>query len=316
MNDDFTEEQKNYLAGFFTGVSHGGLTFAQAEPAAGPQPLEAPPEEKKKKLIPEEQFKVDQHPFDALPRLNDLAKADAHPEKPDIFRFKWNGLFWLAPVVEGYMCRLRIPGGVVTANQVRALSDIADDIASGFLQITTRNNFQVRVIQPKDTPELLRRIQDCGLHSRGSGADNLRNFTSNPTSGIDPHELIDVLPYVRDLAHVVINSLEFYDLPRKFNVSYDSGGLTKVAEDTNDIGLRAIKLNEPSEGHPLHGKIKAGVYFQILLGGVTGHKEFAENAGVICRPEDSVEVVAALTKVFIENGNRGNRKKARMVYLI
>ncbi|MEM0897564.1 MAG: NirA family protein [Verrucomicrobiota bacterium] len=315
MNNEFTDEQKNYLAGFFTGVSQGGLTFAQAQPAAGPQPLEAPPE-KKKKRIPEEQIKADLHPFDAYPRLKELAKADAEPEKPDIFRFKWNGLFWLAPVVEGYMCRLRIPGGIVTSHQVRALSDTADDLASGFLQITTRNNFQIRVIQPKDTPELLRRIQDCGLHSRGSGADNLRNFTSNPTSGIDPHELIDVLPYIKDLAHYVINNLEFYDLPRKFNVSYDGGGLTKVAEDTNDIGLRAIQLKEPPEGHPLHGKLDAGVYFQILLGGVTGHKEFAENAGVICRPEDSVDVVAALTKVFIRNGNRGNRGKARMVYLI
>ncbi len=307
--DSLTGEQEIYLDGFFSGLQNQGLSFSDADPEAGPQP-------KKKKLIAEEKIKQELNPFDALPVLRKKAKTNEAPQKEDIFRFKWNGLFWLAPVHEGYMCRLRMPGGFVSSHQLRELASISDDLAWSYLQVTTRNNFQLRVIQPKDTPELLRRIQDCGLHSRGSGADNLRNFTSNPTAGFDPYELIDVAPFVKDLAHVIINQPEFYDLPRKFNVSFDGGGIVGVAEDTNDIGLRAVELRDPPEGHPLHGKIKGGVYFRLLLGGVTGHQEFAEDCGAICAPEDSVEVISALIRVYIANGNRTNRGKSRMIYLI
>jgi len=311
--EEVDEDQQAWLDGFFSGLRNRAVGFADVEPEAGPTPKESG---KKEKLAGEEKLKRESHPFDSLSRVREQAKQNAAPEKDDVFRFKWNGLFWLAPVHEGYMCRLRIPGGQVSSAQVRELASIADDIASGYLQITTRNNFQVRVIQPKDTPELLRRIQDCGLHSRGSGADNMRNFTATPTAGFDPHELIDVMPHVKDLAHYIINHHEFYDLPRKFNVSYDGGGIVPVAEDTNDIGLRAVKLKAPAEGHPRRGEVEPGVWFRLLLGGVTGHGEFAEDCGAICRPEDATDVVAALTRVFIRHGNRGNRGKARMVYLV
>ena len=303
-------DQQAYLDGFFTGLKNRGLGFADAEPEAGPQP------KKKAKVIPEEKMKQELHPFDAFPILRKRAKGNEAPEKEDVFRFKWNGLFWLGPVHEGYMCRLRMPGGTVSSSQLRELASITDDIAWGYLQITTRNNFQVRVVKPKDTPELIRRLQDCGLTSRGTGADNLRNFTASPTAGFDPHELIDVMPHIKDLAHYIVNNQEFYDLPRKFNVSMDGGGLCKVAEDTNDIGLRAIQLREPPEGHPLHGKVSAGVYFKVLLGGVTGHQEFAEDCGLICRPEEATDVIAALTRTYIRNGNRSNRGKSRLIYLL
>ncbi len=291
-----SSEQTQYLDGFFEGMKNRGLSFSDAAPEDGPKP-------KKKKLTPEEQIKAEFPPFDAISELRAKAKTNTPPEKPDIFRFKWNGLFWLAPVHEGYMCRLRIPGGIVTTDQFRELASISDDIASSYLQFTTRNNLQLRIIQPKDTMELLRRVEGCGLKSRGSGADNLRNFTATPSSGLDPYELIDVMPYVKELAHLVQNSAEFYDLPRKFNISFDSGGLIGVAEDTNDIGMRAVKMD-------------GEVYFRILLGGVTGHEEFAEDAGFLCKPEDAVDVCAALTRVWIQNGSRASRGKARMIYLI
>jgi ferredoxin-nitrite reductase len=291
-----TSDQAQYLNGFFSGIKNRGIGFADAEPSAGPVP-------RTKKLTPEEQIKQEKHPFDSLGDLRAKAKAGVAPTKEEVFRFKWNGLFWLAPVHEGYMCRLRLPGGKISAGQFRELASIADDIASGYLQLTTRSNIQIRVIEPKNTLELLYRFESCGLKSRGSGADNLRNFTSSPTSGYDPYEMIDVLPFVEDLAHLVVNSDEFYDLPRKFNISYDNGGLIAVAEDTNDIGMRAVKKD-------------GEVYFRILLGGVTGHQEFAEDCGFLCRPEDSVEVCAAITRVWMQHGKRDSRTKARLIYLI
>ncbi len=306
-----TKEQETYLEGFFAGVRNRGQSFADIVP----DPVTSGASERRK-LTPEERIKKAMHPLDAYPALREDAKDNRAPDKDNVFRFKWNGLFWLAPVVDGYMCRLRIPGGVLTAVQWRELACIADELGSGFAQITTRNNVQLRVIQPKDTPELLRRIQSAGLHSRGAGADNLRNFTSNPTAGICPHELIDVLPFVKDLAQVIVGGSEFYDLPRKFNVSFDGGNLVGTAEDTNDLGFRAVRMAAPPPGHPLVGKLGSGVYFKVLLGGVTGHQEFARDAGILVRPEEAVDLAVAMIGVYRREGNRENRKKARLVYLL
>ena len=91
-------------------------------------------------------------------------------------------------------------------------------------------------------PEFLRRIQAIGLHTRGAGADNIRNLTMNPTAGIDPIELIDTQPFVQNLAQIILNYRAFYDLPRKFNIAYDGGGLIGSVEDTNDIGVKAVMM--------------------------------------------------------------------------
>src|SRR6266540_532856 len=103
------------------------------------------------------------------------------------------------------MARLRIPGGVVRSYQLRELAHVAQELTTGYVQITTRANFQIRLIQPKDAPEVLRRIQSVGLHTRGAGADNIRNLTANPTAGVDPVELMDVLPLAQQLAQIILN---------------------------------------------------------------------------------------------------------------
>jgi len=132
-----SSEQVQYLEGFFAGIKDRGLAFGDAEPSAGPR---AKPE----RLTPEEAIKRGKPPLDALSDLRAKARTGEAPTKEDVFRFKWNGLFWLAPVHEGYMCRLRLPGGRITAAQFRELASIADELASGYLQLTTRSNVQVR----------------------------------------------------------------------------------------------------------------------------------------------------------------------------
>ncbi|RYD71622.1 MAG: NirA family protein, partial [Verrucomicrobiaceae bacterium] len=179
----------------------------------------------------------------------------------------------------------------------------AQDLTTGYVQITTRANFQIRLIQPKDTPEVLRRIQAVGLHTRGAGADNIRNITANPTAGVDPAEIYDVMPLCQGLAQIILNDRSFYDLPRKFNIAYDGGGLIGTVEDTNDIGARAVKVGED-------------VFFRIALGGATGHKAFARDLGVLVTPEELNRVICAMVRVFIANGNRTDRKRARLKHLL
>jgi len=292
-------EQKNYLTGFFAGIAARGHRFSDVEAPPAVETEAAADDD----LIFEERVKKELHPLDAYSVLLDHAAANKAPEKEEVFRFKWNGLFYLSPVKDAFMARLRIPGGLLRTFQLREFARVAQELTTGYVQITTRANLQMRLIQPKDAPEVLRRIQSVGLHTRGAGADNIRNLTANPTSGIDPLELIDVMPFCEEMGQIIINDRSFYDLPRKFNIAYDGGGLIGTVEDTNDIGCKAVRVGDD-------------IFFRIALGGATGHKAFARDIGVLVKPAELNKVVAALVRVYIANGNRTDRKKARLKHLL
>ena len=239
-----SEEQTTYLTGFFAGVEQRAVVFADflsSHEEISARAVKAGDEtEEEVVLTAEERMKNEEHPLDSYYRLLENAQTNKAPDKEDTYRFKWNGLFYLAPVKDAFMARLRIPGGIVKTYQLRGLAQTAKDLTTGYCQITTRANLQVRLIQPKDAPAVLRRIQAIGLHTRGTGADNIRNLTSNPTAGIDPREVIDCTPYVQELADFILSHREFYNLPRKFNIAFDGGGLIGSVEDTNDIGAKAV----------------------------------------------------------------------------
>ena len=300
-------EQREYLDGFFTGLANRGVSFADVlpNPAAASSQRELSVD-----LIAEERIKRELHGLDSYPRLLEHAAANKAPDKEDLFRFKWHGLFFLSPNKEAFMARLRIPGGQLKSFQLREIARTAQELTTGYMQITTRSNLQIRLIEPKDAPEVLRRIQSVGLHTRGTGADNIRNLTANPTAGVDRHELMDTLPLCRELGQMILNDRSFYDLPRKFNIAFDGGGLIGVVEDTNDIGLRAVRVVKKE------GAILPGIYFRVALGGATGHKAFARDLGVLVRLEETLKVTAALIRVYIAHGNRNDRKKARLKHLL
>lgn len=299
-------EQRAYLEGLFAGLANRGFKFSEVEP----NPVAATRQPPDENLIFEERVKRELHPLDAFPLLLENAVSNKAPERENIFRFKWNGLFYLSPKKEAFMARLRIPAGQLKTFQWREIARVAAELTSGYVQITTRANIQIRLIQVKDAPEVLSRIQRIGLHTRGAGADNIRNLTANPAAGIDPYELIDTAPLCHQLGQLIINDRQFYDLPRKFNVAFDGGGLTGAVEDTNDIGIKAVRI-EAGDDH-----IKPGIYFRIKLGGATGHKTFARDLGVLAAPEEILKVTMALIRVYIANGNRTDRKKARLKHLL
>jgi sulfite reductase beta subunit-like hemoprotein len=103
-------------------------------------------------------------------------------------------------------------------------------------------------------------------------------------------------------------------LPRKFNIAFDGGGLIGTVEDTNDIGLKAVRIDEPQKSGDI--EMKPGIYFRVSLGGATGHKTFARDLGVLVQPEQLLKVVVALIRVYIANGNRSDRKRARLKHLL
>jgi ferredoxin-nitrite reductase len=156
---------------------------------------------------------------------------------------------------------------------------------------------------------LVEGIQDIGLCSRGSGADNIRNVTGTPTAGIDPQELIDTRPYAREWHYHILNDRSLTGLPRKFNVAFDGAGKIAVLEDTNDIAFAAVEVKDGFGVEP-------GIWFRLGIGGITGHKDFAKETGIIVKPEDATRVADAIVRVFVDTGDRTNRLKARLKYVL
>jgi ferredoxin-nitrite reductase len=320
---EFTNEQKEYLRGFFAGVSQRGLfPFVGHtpdgriinDPASGlpNETVESEPlwfNTPVSDLSKEERWKFEQNPFAIWEKLLQYSNQNQPPTEDDRFRIKYFGLFHVAPAQDSFMLRLRIPGGILRTHQLRGLAQMAEDWGSRRVDLTTRSNLQIREFQPKNIVRVLNRVQSLGMSSRGSGADNIRNITASPITGLDPQELLDVTPLAEALQSYISNSPDMYDLPRKFNVAFDNGGTISAVADTNDIGFSAVEVREGRS-------VPAGVYFRVLLCGITGHRQFATDCGILLRPDQAVAAAAAMIRVFTQHGDRTNRKKARVKYLI
>jgi ferredoxin-nitrite reductase len=323
-SSNFTAEQQQYLQGFFAGAAQrGAIPFVGLtasghitnDPASGLANYAAEPQEQTlfgtpvSELSREERWKFDENPLDIWDKLLAHANEDKAPAPDDLFRFKFHGLFYVAPAQDSFMLRLRVPGAVLSTHQFRGISAMAADWGSGRVDITTRSNLQVRQFQPKDIVRVLNHVCALGMSSRGSGADNIRNITASPITGLDPTELYDVAPLADAMSNYILNSRDMTGLPRKFNIAFDNGGAISVVADTNDIGFVAVEVKQGSS-------VPAGIYFRVLLCGITGHKQFASDCGILLRPDQTVAVAAAMVRVFSENGDRSDRKKARLKYLI
>ena len=317
-NPSFSDTQKQYLEGFFAGAAQRQAISFLGKNAQGQftnNPAQAVAEEETvfgtpiEDLCKEEKIKYEQNGLDAWDTIVKNAEADEFPEAPDVFRYKFFGLFHVAPAQDSFMLRCRIAGSQLFSHQMRGLAEIARDWGGDYLDVTTRGNIQIREIMPRNTIKTLCKLTDLGLTAKGSGADNIRNVTATSTSGFDPEEIYDVLPLAKSMHHHILNNRDLYGLPRKFNISFDSGGRISVCADTNDIGFYAVRVEEGNGVEP-------GIYFRVQLCGITGHKQFATDCGLLIKPEDCVTVAAAMVRVFIEHGDRTNRKKARLKYLI
>jgi ferredoxin-nitrite reductase len=332
-----TEEQKNFLQGFAMGadvaraarglpVLSGSGIVNGAVVTLGPSGAGVTPAEPArlqieaqnrtiaagKTLCREEQAKRAKDPLALYDEIHANASAGVFPKDMDVFLYKYSGLFFVAPAQNAFMCRMRVPGGVMRSWQFRGVAELARRFGGGHADVTTRANLQIREIGPRDAPAVVDGLADLGIITRGAGADNIRNVTASPTCGVDPQEFIDTLPLAKSMHNYILNHREMYGLPRKFNIAFDGGGLVSCLDDTNDIGFQAVRVTEDADD----ADTPAGVYFRLALGGITGHRDFARDAGVLLRADECVPVAAAIVRVFIKSGNRSDRKKARLKYVL
>jgi ferredoxin-nitrite reductase len=316
MSGDFSPDQKRYLEGFVSGLSASRVARtnapAKSEPV-GPDAVHFKAQDRVVaaggKLVDQEKWKREEHPFDAYSRLVRQAEHNEAPKPADNFRWRYYGIFYVAPTQSSYMCRMRIPNGILKHWQFASIADLAENFAGPYAHVTTRANLQLREIEPKNAINIIEGLQDLGLCSRGSGADNIRNVTGTSTAGIDPQELLDTRPFARAWHYHILNERALYGLPRKFNVAFDGAGRIATLEETNDIAFQAVDVREGFGVEP-------GIYFRLALGGITGHKDFARDTGVILKPNDAIGLADVIVRVFIENGDRTNRNKSRLKYVL
>ena len=216
FSSTFSVEQKEYLMNRmqevypFLGKTAEGKFTNNPEEAVYGTPVDD--------LCKEELIKYEQHGLDSWDTMMKNAADDIFPDSDDMFRYKFYGMFHVKPAQDSFMVRCRMPGGVLNSHQFRGMAEIATDWGGGYADVTTRGNFQVREIMPRNVVNVLQKLSDIGLTSKGAGADNVRNVTATPTSGFDKQELIDVVPLARAMHHYILNHRDLYGLPRKLSL--------------------------------------------------------------------------------------------------
>jgi ferredoxin-nitrite reductase len=227
----------------------------------------------------------------------------------DKARFKWHGLFFRVPTPGNFMLRIRAQAGKITARQLRVIADLSDEYGKGFCDLTTRQQIQMRWFTLGDVPEIWRRLEEVGLHSKQTGMDNVRGVCGCPVAGLTPHELVDCGPVIKELDDILVGNKEFTNLPRKFNVTI-TGCLENCCHpETQDIGL--VPAFRELDGQQVNG-------FNVLVGGKQGSGGYrpATPLDVFTRPEDAARLCAEITRVFRDNGSRATRVRARLAFLV
>ncbi|MYB53391.1 MAG: nitrite/sulfite reductase [Acidobacteriia bacterium] len=203
------------------------------------------------------------------------------------------------------MQRIKIPMGRMTADQLVALADIAEEYAVGVLHVTTRQDFQCHFVDINDTPNLMRRLAAVGITTREACGNVIRNVTCCPCAGVCTDEAFDVAPHAHAMAYFMLRHPDAQNFGRKFKISYSgcSGhgcGLGRM----HDIGAVA-RVRDGVEG------------FEVYVGGGLGSLPHQAKLYSEFVPADQMLPLAqAISRVFAKLGEKKNRAKARMKFLI
>ena len=204
-----------------------------------------------------------------------------------------------------HMQRIKVPGGHLTADQLGALADITDRYGRGIGHWTTRQDLQIHWVPVEGVVDMYDRLQDVGITTRGACADSVRNVTGCPFAGVAPHEAFDVSPYVVAVhEYFLFNPLNL-TLPRKFKIAIEGCPDDCAQCPVNDIGAYARVRDRGARG------------FALVAGGGLGSQPFlAVPLADFVPHEDLLIWCEAIVRVQHRYGERKNRHKARMKYVV
>ena len=257
-----------------------------------------------------EVIKSEKDGLDIRDDIDRLAKAGWESiAEEDIQRLKWYGIFLRNPTPGYFMVRVRIPGGRATSAQVRTLAELAGKSGNGLLDLTTRQQFQLRHLKIEDVPDVLSLMDDVGLNSIQTGMDNVRNIMTCPVAGLTSTELMNVTGLVHDLTTEIVGNRAYSNLPRKFNMAITGCPENCVHLETQDLAFVPARLE--SAGGPILG-------FNVLAGGKLGSGGYrvASPLDIFVTPEEVVNLSCAILDIYRDHGFRDSRNTARLAFLL
>ena len=241
-----------------------------------------------------------------LPQIIERGPESLTPAEKELL--KWLGIFYRRPTPGKFMMRVRMPNGFARAEQLRAIAGLSRRLGNGVVDITTRQQIELRGFTLSSVPEIWDKLRGVDLRSLQTGVDNVRNINGCPLAGLNPHELLDASPVVQDLDRVIAGERgnpEFSNLPRKFNITV-TGCLDNCTHtESQDIALIPAR--------------KAGrVGFNVLVGGKMGSGGFtvASPLNAFVEAFQAAPVVVELVKIYRDHGPRKARSKCRFAFLI
>ncbi len=207
------------------------------------------------------------------------------------------------------MVRVKIPHGRVTPEQLEVLGTIATEHSRGWGHLTTRQNVQFHFVQLRDVPEVLRLLGSVGVTTREACGDTVRNVAGCHLAGACPFEVLDITPWAQAVTDLFLRNPIAQRLPRKFKVNF-SGCATDCGQAMfNDVGIIALTRPRPD------GSLEPG--FRVFLAGGLGTTPHpAQALEDFTTREDLLPTVEACLRTFDHYGNRDNKLRARMKWLV
>jgi ferredoxin-nitrite reductase len=258
-----------------------------------------------------EEIKAAKDGLDAGADIEQYARGgwESIPEDDRDARLKWWGVFYRKQTPGYFMMRIRIPNGIASADQIEEIGAIAREYGRDMLDITTRQQVQLRWIRIEDVLVILGRLREAGLVTLQTGMDNLRNVVGCPVAGLTPNELFDASSVAREFHDLIVGNRAFTNLPRKMNVTI-TGCLDKCTHaETQDIGL--VPARRIVRGRAIEG-------FNVIVGGKMGSGGYrvATPLDVFVQPSEAASVVSEIALIFRDHGSREARNHARLAFLI
>lgn len=257
-----------------------------------------------------EEFKRECDGLDVKARIAHYAQAGwAAISEADVQLLKWYGLFLRNPTPGFFMIRVRIPGGKTASYQLRALAEIAATYGNQLLDLTTRQQMQLRHIRIEHVPTIFAKMEDVGLNAMQTGMDNVRNVMTCPVAGLNPDEILDATPVVAALTQEILYNRAYSNLPRKFNVAVTGCADNCLHLETQDLAL--LPAYREAGGTTVCG-------FNVLAGGKLGSGGYriASPLDIFVTPAEAVEVCRAIMFVYRDSGYRDSRNTARLAFLL
>jgi sulfite reductase beta subunit-like hemoprotein len=202
------------------------------------------------------------------------------------------------------MVRTKVPGGMLTAAQMRQLARAADEYGGGRGHLTTRQNMQFHFVPLPQVADLLHLLADARLTTREACYNTVRNVTACPMSGLLKDEVFDVRPYAQRTAFAFLHKKLTDSLPRKFKIAFSGCNDDCVEAAVNDVGLRAV-VRDGKRG------------FRMTIGGGLGPlPNEAKLLHEFVPEEELISRIEAVIRVFNQHGNRANKNKARLKFVL